>query len=59
MNYLTLFNTLAVLLLVIETLFYIETTHKVKSCLYDPDNIWCYYDLHCQYDSSQFNADFK
>ena len=58
MIYLTLFNTLAVLLLVIETMFYIETHHKVQSCLYNPDNIWCYYDLHCTYGNSQLGVDF-
>ena len=57
MIYLTIFNTIAVLLLVVETMFYMETQHKTKSCLYNIDQMWCYYDLHCSYPNPQ--SDFS
>ena len=52
MFYLMMFNTLAVLLLIIQTIFYINTSTKLNGCHYDIDQVWCYNDLQCANDSS-------
>ena len=55
MFYLMMFNTLAVLLLIVQTIFYIDTHTKLNGCYYDIDQVWCYNDLQCSKDSSNNN----
>ena len=50
MEYLALLNTFAIILLALETMFYIDTEHKVKSCRFDYKNMFCYQDIHCYHD---------
>ena len=35
----------------IQIIIYTGTEHNVKGCLFDPNEVWCYTDLHCADDS--------
>ena len=45
-------NTIAFIILMATIVIYIGTEHKLNGCLYDPNEVWCYTDLHCGDDSS-------
>ena len=53
-----LLNTIAFIILMIEVIFYIGTEHNLNGCLYDPNQVWCYTDLHCPSDSQAQYKDF-
>ena len=55
MHYLMLLNTFAFLILMIEIIFYTGTEHNLNGCLYDPNQVWCYSDLHCTTDTATQN----
>ena len=55
MHYLMLLNTFAFLILMIEIIFYTGTEHNLNGCLYDPNQVWCYTDLHCTTDTDTQN----
>lgn len=48
-------NTIAFIILLVEILFYLDTQHKYKGCLYDIDQMWCYSDLKCTYPQDNLN----
>jgi len=52
MHYLMLLNTIAFIILMVQVILYTGTEHNVNGCLYDPDEAWCYTDLHCSDDPS-------
>ena len=47
MEYMILLNTVAFLILMVLTLFYIDTSHKLNGCKYNRDQLWCFTDLRC------------
>ena len=47
-----LLNTIAFIILMVQVIIYTGTEHTVNGCLYDPDEAWCYTDLHCSDDPS-------
>ena len=47
-----LMNTIAFIILMATRGSYIGTEHKLNGCLYDPNEVWCYTDLHCVDDPS-------
>ena len=52
MEYLILLNTIAFITLMIELLFFLNTEHKLKACLFNPTERYCYTtDLKCPQDS--------
>lgn len=36
----------------VEVVLYTGTEHNLNGCLYDPNEVWCYTDLHCPTDSA-------
>ena len=52
MHYLMLLNTIAFIILMVEVVLYTGTEHNLNGCLYDPNEVWCYTDLHCPTDSA-------
>ena len=53
MIYLAIANTIAIILLLLETMFYIDTEHKLRGCKFDPSEMYCYHELNCNEDSSK------
>ncbi len=47
-----LMNTVAFVILMVQAILYTGTEHNLKGCLYNPDQRWCYNDLHCNYTTS-------
>ena len=33
----------------VEVILFVNTEHKLRGCLYNPDQMWCYTNLHCNY----------
>jgi hypothetical protein len=52
MNYLMLLNTVAFIILMVQSIIYTGTEHNLNGCLYDIDQVWCYNNLNCNYDAS-------
>lgn len=36
----------------IQIVFYTGSEHNLKGCLYNPEQRWCYNDLHCDYNDT-------
>lgn len=49
MEYLMIMNTVAFIVLMVEVILFVNTEHKLRGCLYNPDQMWCYTNLHCNY----------
>jgi hypothetical protein len=52
MNYLMLLNTIAFIILMVQSVIYAGTEHNLNGCLYDIDQVWCYNNLHCNYSAT-------
>ena len=47
MEYMILLNTIAFIILMLTTVLYIDTSHKLNGCKYDRTQLFCYTDLKC------------
>lgn len=56
MNYMIALNTFAFIVLLVGISLYMDTHHKLHSCKFDINNVWCYNDLHCSYDTTEHDS---